>query len=199
MSSGRAACHRPRNSYADRRSISQPRRDLRARLDACYHACHLVGSFTLRSGRTATEYFDKYQFEADPVLLEGVAQRMAPLVPTSTEVLAGLEMGGIAIVTALSAHHRASRRVHPQAGQALWHRPPGRGRGRGRPRGHRHRGRGDVRGPDRVVDRDLRELGATVNVAVCAIDREEGGAEALAAEGIALRAALTGNQLRAAG
>ncbi|NMF61024.1 hypothetical protein HC246_24095 [Pseudanabaena yagii GIHE-NHR1] len=31
--------------------------------------CYLTGSFTLRSGRIATEYFDKYQFEALPSLL----------------------------------------------------------------------------------------------------------------------------------
>ncbi len=30
----------------------------------------LTGEFVLRSGRTATEYFDKYQFESDPVLLD---------------------------------------------------------------------------------------------------------------------------------
>ena len=30
----------------------------------------LTGEFVLRSGRVANEYFDKYQFEADPVLLE---------------------------------------------------------------------------------------------------------------------------------
>ena len=32
----------------------------------------LEGSFVLRSGRTATHYFDKYRFEADPVLLDPV-------------------------------------------------------------------------------------------------------------------------------
>ena len=65
---------------------------------------HLTGRFTLRSGRTATEYFDKYRFEADPVLLDEIARQMAPLVPAGTEVLAGLELGGIPVVTALGRH-----------------------------------------------------------------------------------------------
>src|SRR5215218_3679231 len=69
-------------------------------------ACRLRGEFLLRSGRTATEYFDKYRFEADPVLLDALAGRMAALVPAGTEVLAGLEMGGIAVVTALGRHAR---------------------------------------------------------------------------------------------
>src|SRR5207248_4469976 len=34
-----------------------------------YDTAHLTGSFTLRSGATSTEYFDKYRFEADPTLL----------------------------------------------------------------------------------------------------------------------------------
>ena len=60
----------------------------------------LTGTFTLRSGRTATEYFDKYQFESDPVLLDALAAQLAVLSPEGTEVLAGLEMGGSAVVTA---------------------------------------------------------------------------------------------------
>ena len=56
----------------------------------------------LRSGLTSDTYFDKYQFESDPVLLRAIAEAMAPLVPPGTEVLAGLEMGGIPIVTMLS-------------------------------------------------------------------------------------------------
>ncbi len=38
---------------------------------------------------------------------------------------------------------------------------------------------------------DLRRLGAHVDHALCVIDRQEGGAQALAAEGIQLRALLT--------
>ncbi len=64
---------------------------------------HLTGAFVLRSGQTATEYFDKYQFEANPALLSRIAAAMTPLIPDGTEVLAGLEMGGIPVVTALSA------------------------------------------------------------------------------------------------
>lgn len=62
----------------------------------------LSGTFTLRSGQVATEYFDKYRFEADPAMLQRLARRMAPLVPPETEMLAGLELGGVPIATALS-------------------------------------------------------------------------------------------------
>ncbi len=64
--------------------------------------CRLEGSFVLRSGQTATHYFDKYRFEADPQLLRRVAQRMLTLLPAGTEVLAGLELGGVPIATAMS-------------------------------------------------------------------------------------------------
>jgi orotate phosphoribosyltransferase len=69
-----------------------------------YAASHLSGNFVLRSGLGATEYFDKYRFEADPRLLDAVAKQMAALVPPDTQVLAGLEMGGIPVVTALGRH-----------------------------------------------------------------------------------------------
>ena len=64
--------------------------------------CQLHGQFTLRSGAMATTYFDKYLFEADPAVLRAVALRLAGLVPTGTEVLAGLELGGVPVATALS-------------------------------------------------------------------------------------------------
>jgi orotate phosphoribosyltransferase len=62
----------------------------------------LSGNFTLRSGRVSDTYFDKYRFEADPVLLLAIANAMAPLIPSGSDALAGLEMGGIPIVTMLS-------------------------------------------------------------------------------------------------
>jgi len=68
---------------------------------AVYDTCHLTGEFTLRSGQIATEYFDKYLFEADPVLLRQVAEAMVALLP-DCDVLGGMEMGGIPIVTVMS-------------------------------------------------------------------------------------------------
>ena len=62
----------------------------------------LSGSFKLRSGQTSSEYFDKYRFESDPKLLRRIALRMLPLVPAGAEVLAGLELGGVPIATAMS-------------------------------------------------------------------------------------------------
>jgi orotate phosphoribosyltransferase len=60
------------------------------------------GEFKLRSGQISSVYFDKYQFEAVPGLLREVARQMVPLLPTGTEVLAGLELGGVPVATALS-------------------------------------------------------------------------------------------------
>ena len=62
----------------------------------------LSGRFTLRSGAVSDTYFDKYLFESDPVLLRDIALLMAELIPAQTDVVAGLEMGGIPVVTVLS-------------------------------------------------------------------------------------------------
>lgn len=75
----------------------------RKALGADLHAAaHLTGRFTLRSGKVSGEYFDKYRFEADPKLLARVAAAMLPLVPAEAEVLAGVELGGVPIATAMS-------------------------------------------------------------------------------------------------
>jgi orotate phosphoribosyltransferase len=67
-----------------------------------YDRTHLTGEFVLRSGATSNEYFDKYLFESDPVLLRSIGEALVPLVPATTEVLAGLELGGIPLATMLS-------------------------------------------------------------------------------------------------
>jgi orotate phosphoribosyltransferase len=64
--------------------------------------CRLTGTFTLRSGGESSTYFDKYLFESDPGLLAQVAKHAARLIPEGTEVLAGLELGGVPVATALS-------------------------------------------------------------------------------------------------
>lgn len=153
--------------------------------------CRLRGTFTLRSGRTATEYFDKYRFEADPVLLDAIAVRLADLVPGGTEVLAGLEMGGIAVVTALGRHTGL---------------PCAFVRNQAKPYGTARLAEGaDVTGRRVLVVEDvvtsggqvvtsarqLRELGASVDHALCVIDRQEGGPEALGRAGITLFSLFT--------
>ena len=170
--------------------------DLAARIHA---ASHLTGSFTLRSGRTATEYFDKYRFEADPILLDAVAAAMAELVPSGTEVLAGLEMGGIPVVTALSRHTglpaafvRKEAKTYGTARLA---------------EGADIAGRRVTVVEDVVTSggqivlstAELRERGALVDHAFCVIDRGEGGAQALAEHGITLLTLLTRDLLDRAG
>lgn len=65
-------------------------------------ASALEGTFRLRSGQLSSTYFDKYRFEARPDLLSRVAAEMIPLIPANAEILAGLELGGVPIATALS-------------------------------------------------------------------------------------------------
>ena len=64
--------------------------------------CRLTASFTLRSGQIATEYFDKYLFEAQPGLLLRVAEAMVSLLPAEADLLGGLELGGVPIATVVS-------------------------------------------------------------------------------------------------
>ena len=65
-------------------------------------ASYLTGEFRLRSGNISNFYWDKYRFESNPVLLTAIAKKMAKLLPSSCDGLAGLELGGIPLATALS-------------------------------------------------------------------------------------------------
>jgi orotate phosphoribosyltransferase len=67
-----------------------------------YSVSHITGNFKLRSGQISNQYFDKYLFETRPALLTAIAAHMAKLVPAGTEVVAGLELGGVPIATAIS-------------------------------------------------------------------------------------------------
>jgi orotate phosphoribosyltransferase len=70
----------------------------RAELAAAIRArSRLEGTFQLRSGATATEYFDKYRFESDLALLSAIARELALLVPPDTQLLADLELGGVPV------------------------------------------------------------------------------------------------------
>ena len=62
---------------------------------------------------------------------------MVDLVPDGTELLGGLELGGVPIATRAQRAHRAARAVRAQAGQGVRHLQAGRGPGRRRPAGAR--------------------------------------------------------------
>lgn len=168
-------------------------------LAAAVHArAHLTGEFLLRSGAVSTSYFDKYRFEADPALLRALAEELVPLVPEGTEVLAGLELGGVPLAVTLSqltgiptafvrkkAKEYGTRRL--AEGAAV--------------EGRRVLVVEDVvtsGGQVVLSTADLRAAGAEVDHAVCVIDRQAGGRDALAATGVALRALFTMEELAAA-
>jgi orotate phosphoribosyltransferase len=62
----------------------------------------LTGQFTLRSGAVSTIYWDKYRFESDPTLLRAIGEAMRSILPNQLDRLAGLELGGVPLATALS-------------------------------------------------------------------------------------------------
>ena len=67
-----------------------------------YERSHLTGDFTLRSGATTNEYFDKYLFESDPELLREIAEALVDMLPEGVDAVAGLELGGVPLVTVVS-------------------------------------------------------------------------------------------------
>ncbi|MHC5727999.1 MAG: orotate phosphoribosyltransferase [Nostoc sp.] len=155
-----------------------------------YAVSHLVGSFQLRSGRISNEYFDKYQFEADPILLNAVVRQMLTLIPSDIEVLAGLELGGISIVTLLS---------HYSSLPTAFVRKEAKKYGTSRLAEGVQINNGKVLIVEDVVTsggqiiisaNQLRQLGAQIDYALCVIDREEGAIDKLLAEGITLLSLL---------
>ena len=168
--------------------------DLARDIDGC---CRLTGEFTLRSGQVASEYFDKYLFEADPTLLSRVARAMVQLLPEDTDLLGGLELGGIPIATMVSSlTGRPVAFVRKKAKEygtcKLAEGPDAAGR--------RVTLIEDVittGGAVRDATRALRDVGAVVEVVVCAIDRSPEGENPLADIGLEVRPVLTRSQMDA--
>ena len=163
-----------------------------------HHASHLTGTFTLRSGAVSDEYFDKYRFETEPQLLRDVAEAAAPLVPPDVDALAGLELGGIPLVTMIS---------QVTGLPALFVRKQAKTYGTckiaegGEVEGRRLCVIEDVvTSGGAILDAavELRAQRARLGPVICVIDRESGGAERLAAESLQLIPLFRMSELKSA-
>lgn len=159
--------------------------------------CHLRGDYLLKSGLPSSDYFDKYAFESDPSLLQRIVERMAALIPPGTEVLGGLELGGIPLATLLSV--RTGLPVVFVRKQAKTY-------GTKRIVEGRETFGATVLLVDDVITtggatRDaaiaLRAEGAVVGAVVCAVDRTTPDATALSDAGVDIFPVLTGGMLAA--
>jgi len=66
-------------------------------------AAYLEGDFVLSSGKRSKYYLDKWRFETKPELLREIARALAGLLPDPPpDRLAGVELGGVPLATALS-------------------------------------------------------------------------------------------------
>jgi orotate phosphoribosyltransferase len=158
-------------------------------------ASRLEGDFRLRSGARSTHYFDKYRFESDPTLLRAIVEHLGHIMPPGIDALAGLELGGVPIATALSLHTGIP---------AIFVRKQAKEYGTcqlaegGAIAGRRLLVIEDiVTSGGQVVESciALRALGAEVDQALCVIDRQAGGVEALRAISVQLHPLFEANEV----
>ena len=161
-----------------------------------FDVAHLTGEFLLRSGKTSNEYFDKYQFEARPKVLDAIATELVSLLPNEFDLLGAMEMGGIPIATAIALKTGKEmvfvRKEAKAYGTCKFAEGP------------------DIKGKKICLIEDvittggqvvistnmLREEGATVTDVVAVIDRSLGDHSKLNGAGLGLRALFTMDQLK---
>ncbi len=158
----------------------------------------LEGDFLLRSGRRSSYYLDKYRFETQPELLRQLGVRLAQ---AATEVepelvrFAGPALGAVALAASASMASDLPFIIV---------------RGETKEYGTANRIEGPYASGDLVCLLEdvvtsggalaeavsaLRDVGLEVRHAVCVVDREEGGADALARLGVRLRSIFRASQL----
>lgn len=158
----------------------------------------LEGDFLLRSGRRSSYYLDKYRFETLPELLGPLGERLAAAVrefePDAVR-LAGPALGAVALAASASLTSGLPFVIVRDSAKAY---------------GTANR----IEGPfeegelvcliEDVVTSGgalaeavaaLREAGLVVRNAVCVVDREEGGTDALARLGVRLRSLYRAGEL----
>ena len=159
---------------------------------------YLEGDFVLRSGRRSRYYLDKYRFETRPDLLgplgERIARNVAEHEPEAVR-LAGPELGAVPLAAAASLASGLPFLIVRKE-------PKEYGTGN-RLEGLFEPGECVCLVEDVVTSGGaavaavaaLREAGLTCRTAVCVVDREEGGVDALARVAVRLRALFRASEL----
>jgi orotate phosphoribosyltransferase len=160
----------------------------------------LEGDFLLRSGKRSSFYLDKYRFETRPDLLRAIGERLAEVardVEPDTIRLAGPALGAVALAASASMASELPFIIV---------------RGEIKEYGTANRIEGPFDEGDLVCLLEdvvtsggalaesvsaLRDAGLVVRNAVCVVDREEGGADALARMGVRLRSLYRAGDLLA--
>jgi orotate phosphoribosyltransferase len=157
---------------------------------------YLEGDFLLRSGRRSKYYLDKYRFETRPELLRPLGELIAAAVAEhEPDRLAGPELGAVALAAAASLESGLPFLIVRKQAKDY---------------GTSNRLEGVSSEGDCVclvedvvtsggaaieaIDA-LREAGLRVSNAVCVVDREEGGVDALARHAVRLRPLFTASEL----
>jgi orotate phosphoribosyltransferase len=153
-------------------------------------AAYLEGDFVLRSGKRSRYYLDKYRFETRPDLLAALGERIAVAVrehePEAVRLAAPV-LGGVVLAASASLVSGLPflmiRDAAKEYGTA------------NRIEGPFEEGENVCLVEDIVTSggallaaiEAARDAGLVVRTAVCVVDREEGGADALARHGVRLR------------
>jgi len=161
---------------------------------------YLEGDFVLRSGKRSRYYLDKYRFETRPELLRPLGERIAATVrehAADATRLAAPELGAVALAAAASLDSGLPflivRKEAKEYGTAK------------RLEGPYEEGECICLVEDVVTSggallesvEAVREAGLVVHTAVCVVDREEGGADALARQAVRLRPLFRASELLA--
>jgi orotate phosphoribosyltransferase len=154
-------------------------------------AAYLEGEFTLRSGRKSNYYLDKYLFETQPDILRALGEIFAHYVKDTTTLIAGAELGGVALAAAASLASGKPFVIIRNAKKDY---------GTGKPY------EGNITDGDCVLlvediattggqvleaAKLIRELGAKVERIVAVIDRQEGARENIESAGFVFEALFT--------
>jgi orotate phosphoribosyltransferase len=166
--------------------------------EALVTAAYLEGDFILRSGKRSRYYLDKYRFETRPELLGPIGERIAATVrehAAGADRLAGPELGAVALAAAASLAGGLPFLIVRKAAKDY---------------ATGNRLEGEYEPGERVCLVEdvvtsggallesveaLREAGLVVDTAVCVVDREEGGADALARHAVRLRPLFRAGEL----
>ena len=149
----------------------------------------LEGDFTLRSGKRSSWYLDKYRFETDPSLLRELGERLAAATEAAEPDavrLAGPALGAVAL--AASAAMASGRPFIIVRGETKGYGTGNRIEGAYEPGELVCLVEDVVTSGGALCDavEAVRGAGLVVRHAVCVVDREEGGADALARLGVRL-------------